>query len=404
MINTILSYFKMQIEGELKNNILKFWIDNTQDIKNGGFYGYISNDLKVKADHEKASVLNSRILWTFSAAYRLFGDEKYHTMAIRSFEYIKKYFVDYEYSGVYWLLDYNGCPANTKKQVYAMAFAIYGLSEYHRATGDTTALALAVELFESLEGHARDRQNKGYHEALARDWSPLADKSLSPKDMNVAKSMNTHLHILEAYTNLLKVWDSPILKKSLKELLEVTLEHIVDNDSWSFRLFFDLDWTSRANNTSYGHDIEGSWLVHEAAEVLGDAELLKRTKNTAIYMAQRVLNNGIDIAFGGIYNDRHESGLDDNKDWWPQAEAVVGFFNAYQLTGSDIYLEASLQVWDYIQKHIVDKVNGEWFWGVTRDGSQITSDEKVGPWKCPYHNSRMCYEIITRVEKISRVK
>ena len=239
-------------------------------------------------------------------------------MTKRAFEYIKKYFIDYEYSGFYWLLDCKGHPVDTKKQVYAVAFAIYGLSEYHRATGDTTALALAIELFESLESHACDHQNKGYLEALAQDWSPLADKSLSPKDMNVAKSMNTHLHILEAYTNLLRVWDSPALKNSLKELLEVVLEHIIDSDSWSFKLFFDLYWTSRANITSYGHDIEGSWLIHEAAEVLGDQELLIKAKSVAIHMAQSVQKNGIDTVFGGIYNDRHEAGLDDNKDWWPR--------------------------------------------------------------------------------------
>lgn len=400
--NDRLKKFQKQIETELKDNILTFWIDKTPDHIKGGFYGYISNDLTIRPDNDKSSVLNFRILWTFSTAYRLYQDEKYLDMANRAFYYVKEYFIDRTYSGVYWLLDSNGRPVDSKKQVYAVAFAIYGLSEYYRATGNSTALSLAIELFESLESHAHDPQYKGYIEALTREWSPLEDKSLSPKDMNVSKSMNTNLHVLEAYTNLLRVWDSSILKYSLKELLEVTMEHIVDSETWCFKLFFDMDWHSYTDTISYGHDIEGSWLIYEAAEVLGDAALLEKAEAIAIRMAQKVQQNGIDPVYGGIYNERNETGLDDKKDWWPQAEAVVGFFNAYQLTGSDSFLEASLDVFSYIEKYIEDRMNGEWFWGVTRDGRNLTSTEKVSPWKCPYHNSRMCFEMIKRIDKLTK--
>jgi mannobiose 2-epimerase len=395
-----LMLFERQIEKELKDNILQFWIDNAQDYRNGGFFGYISNDLTVDPDHDKASVLNFRILWTFASAYRYYKQEKYLAIAQRAFDYIKKYFIDPVHSGVYWLIDSYGKPVDTKKQVYSVAFAIYGLSEFYRATGDRSALSLAIELFESLEKHARDLKNKGYLEALSCDWSPLADMSLSPLDMNVAKSMNTHLHILEAYTNLLRVWDSPALRTTLKELLEVMLGYIVDNETWSFKLFFDKDWSSRADIVSYGHNIEGSWLIHEAAEVLGDPVMLERAETIAINMVDKVLQNGIDKVYGGIYNDLQGEHLDDRKDWWPQAEAVVGFFNAYQLTGNKTYLEAAYKAWEFIDRYISDKNHGEWLWGVTRDGSELTKDEKVGPWKCPYHNSRMCFEIIERTGKL----
>lgn len=392
-----MSSFARQIEEEWKENILPFWIEYAQDKEKGGFYGYLHNNRRVEQNHGKASVLNFRILWTFSAAYRISREEKYLEVARRAYEYIREYFIDRVYSGVFWMLDSRGKPTDTKKQVYSVAFAIYGLSEYHRATGNPEALAMAVELFESLERNARDLKYKGYLEALTRDWAPLADMSLSPSDMNVAKSMNTHLHILEAYTNLLRAWDSPVLRCSLKEVLEVILEHIVDSRTWSFNLFFDQDWTSRADIVSYGHNIEGSWLICEAAGVIGEEALLERAEAVSLKMAGQVFREGIDRMCGGIYNDRQDGRLDDSKDWWPQAEAVVGFLNAYQLSGNEEYLEASLQTWEFIRKYITDKTFGEWIWGVTQDGRPTGKDEKVGPWKCPYHNGRMCFEITERI-------
>ncbi len=389
---------KEQVEKELRNNILKFWCEYAPDNENGGFYGFISKDLEVNDHHDKASVLNARILWTYSKAYRLYKQKSFLDMAVRAYEYIRKHFINYETMGVYWLLDYKGKPVDTKNQVYANAFTIYALSEYFRAAGDKSALDLAVKLFEALEEHARDKAHGGYLEAFAADWSPLSDMSLSEKDMNVPKSMNTHLHVLEAYTNLLRVWDSDKLKASLDALLKNVLEHIVDKNSWRFELFFSLDWTPCSDITSFGHDIEGSWLIYEAAEVLGDGMMLEKARTASIRMAEKALLNGMDEEFGGMYNELHDTKLDDNKDWWPQAEAVVGFFNAWQLTGDRNFLDASYKCWQFIDKYIVDPKNGEWHWGVTRDGSRVTSSEKAGQWKCPYHNSRMCYEIISRVK------
>ena len=390
-------HLKQQVESELRSNILDFWCKYTPDNENGGFYGYISADHNTDPRADKASVLNARILWTFSAACRFYNENKYRDMAARAYEYIRDHFINREHMGVYWMLDYKGAPKDTKNQVYANAFTVYALSEYYRAFRDSAALELAISLYESLERNAKDMRYGGYLEALACDWSPLADMSLSSRDMNVPKSMNTHLHMLEAYTNLYRVWKSDQLRDSLGTLLENVMEHIVDSITWSFRLFFEMDWTPCANITSYGHDIEGSWLIHEAAEVLGNRALLERAEEVAVNMAEHVLQNGTDRTYGGIFNEMYDSKLDDNKDWWPQAEAVAGFFNAWQLTGKGAFLDEALNTWRFIDKYIADRENGEWHWGVTRDGSRITGTDKVSPWKCPYHNSRMCFEIIRRV-------
>lgn len=398
MKNYVLNQLKSEVEKELKNNILNFWINYAQDNENGGFYGYISSDLKIKADYHKASVLNARILWTFSTAYRLYADEKYLQVARRAYNYITKHFIDYEYYGVYWQLDHKGQPTDTKNQVYSVAFTIYGLSEYYRAVGDTAALELAMKLYESLEQHARDRLYGGYIEALERNWQPLSDMSLSERDMNVPKSMNTNLHVMEAYTNLLRVNDTPALRESLQSILEVMLNRVLNHETCSFDVFFTANWASCANVVSYGHNIEGSWLICESAEVLGNPALFEKAKKAAVRMAQQVCTDGVDPVYSGIYYEMHDCVLDERKDWWPQAEAVVGFFNAWQLTGDKAYLDESIKTWQFIQSNIVDHKYGEWYWGVVRDGSSVTSDEKAGDWKCPYHNSRMCFEIVSRIK------
>jgi len=388
------------IESELKNNILQFWIDHSIDNDNGGFYGFISDNLIIDKIHEKSSVLNFRILWTYSAAYRVYKEAKYLHMAERAYDYVIKHLIDTTNSGVYWMLDYKGNVVDSKKQTYAIAFAIYGLSEYFRATGKQESLDSAIELFYSLENHSYDGASKGYVEARSVDWLPLADMSLSPKDMNVDKSMNTHLHVMEAYTNLLRVWDNDHLRKSLKELINVTIDHIIDPKTHQFKLFFDQTWNPMSNVVSFGHDIEGSWLLYEATEVLGDVKLIIKVENISINMAKKTYEEGIDRKHGGLFNEGEDGVIiESNKDWWPQAEAVVGFANAYQLTKENYFIDEAIKMWHFIDKHIVDKVYGEWVWGTTANGSRVTKNEKVGPWKCPYHNSRMCFEIIQRFKK-----
>ena len=392
---------KNQFHQELRDNILRFWTGHAVDVENGGFHGYITNDLKVTKNAPKASVLNARILWTYSTAYRIFKTDEYLTMAKRAYDYLADHFIDPEYSGVYWMLDYKGKPIDSKKQIYAIAFAIYGLAEYFQATGDQQSLEKAIGLYQAIEEHSYDPENQGYFEALSRDWGLLADMSLSPKDLNVKKSMNTHLHILEAYTQLLRVWKDEALAGKLKELIRITMDRILNRKKDRFQLFFDECWHSQADIVSFGHDIEGSWLLYEAAEVLGDPAVLAEVKPIALRMAENVLEHGIDTQDGGLFYEA-EGGrfTDTNKDWWPQAEAVVGFCNAYQLSGEECFLDASFAVWDFIKRRIVDKQYGEWFWGVSKDGKVQDGREKVGPWKCPYHNSRMCFEMMQRLDEI----
>lgn len=395
-----LTAFRLEIEKELKENILSFWIKHALDIENGGFVGYMSNDLIIDNHHDKSSVLNSRILWTYSTAYRIYHEEKYLTIANRAFNYLIQHFWDNEHSGVYWMVDFKGNPSDTKKQIYALAFAIYGLSEYFIATQDSTSLKKAIELYEVIEKYSYDPINKGYTEALRADWTPLADMSLSSKDLNVMKSMNTHLHILEAYTHLLSVWDNDKLRNSLKELINVTLTNIVDPLTNSFKLYFDKSWNSKADIISCGHDIEGSWLLYEAAEVLGDEDICETVRVIAAKMAQQVYSKGIDLRDGGLIYEIEPKRMDCSKEWWPQAEAVVGFFNAYQLTGKEHYLDASESMWEFIKENIIDPKYGEWYWGLDEMGDIRHEKEKIGPWKCPYHNSRMCFEIINRIDEL----
>lgn len=387
-----------RLERELKQNILSFWMKHAIDETNGGFYGYISRDLRIDPNADKSLVLNTRILWTFATAYRVYGDESYKRVADRAYRYLNDHFADREHGGLYWSVDAAGRPSSDKKQIYGQAFAIYAYSEYARATGDEQALTLAIELFHTLERYGYDKEHRGYWEALSRSWGPTEDNSLSEKDLNAAKSMNTHLHVLEAYTNLYRVWPSEPLSGKLKELIEVTVRHIVDGGAARFVLFFDPDWTPLSDHISYGHDIEGSWLLAEAAEVLGDEELLDRVNRIAVRMAEAALRDGADED-GGLFNEGGPSGLiDTNKDWWPQAEAVVGFYNAYQLTGEARYREAAAKAWQFIENFIVDKEHGEWHWSVLRDGTPSGNEQKVSAWKCPYHNGRACFEMVERLK------
>ncbi|MWV46475.1 N-acyl-D-glucosamine 2-epimerase [Paenibacillus sp. HJL G12] len=389
--------WKSELEKELHEHILGFWMKYALDEKHGGFLGEIATDLTVRDDADKSLVLNARILWTFAAAYRLYGNETYLQPATRAYQYILRHFVDREYGGLFWMLHADGSVSNDKKQVYGQAFAIYALSEYYRAVQQEEALDLAIHLFRLLEEYSYDSEHKGYLEALSRSWQQTGDFSLSDKDLNEKKSMNTHLHVLEAYTNLYRVWPDPRLHHQLTELIEVTLNHIVHPDQSHFLLFFDETWVAKSDHISYGHDIEGSWLMAEAAEVLGDEELLSRVKQTAVSMAEHALARGVDQD-GGMVNEANASGyIDTRKDWWPQAEAMVGFYNAYQLTGDIKFREASLRSWQFIGQSIIDHEYGEWFWNADRKGRPNRDQPKVSAWKCPYHNGRACMEMIERL-------
>lgn len=379
------------------HNILHYWVDNTLDLKRGGFVGARDHDNHLIPGSDKGAVLNTRILWSFSAAYNFTSETKYVKMADRSFDYLINHFIDPVHEGIFWALDENGEVTNSRKQIYAQGFGIYGFSEYHKATRNEEALQQAIRLFELIEEHSHDQVHGGYIEALSADWTPLEDMRLSPKDANEPKSMNTHLHILEPYANLYRVWKDERLAKKIRELIRVFLDHIIDQETGHFQLFFGNDWEVRSNITSFGHDIEGAWLLLEAAVELGDQELIKEVETISLKMVDAVLAEGM-ASDGSTYYELEDGHLDSDKHWWVQAETLVGLVYAWKISGKREYLESMNKTWQFIQAKIIDKTNGEWYWSVDEKGVPTTNNDKAGFWKCPYHNSRALIEVINNLK------
>lgn len=385
------------IEADLRGNILPFWIRHVANRATDTFHGQLANDLAVVSEVERGALLTSRILWTYSAAFLRYREPACREMADFAFRDLLARFHDAQHDGFYWSIRADGTVGRDRKQVYGQAFAIYALSEYHAATGATEPLERAIALFRLLERHARERVHGGYLEAFARDWSPIADMRLSEVDQNDPKSQNTLLHVMEAYTRLFEAWSDPALRAALRDLVEIMLTHVVDARTGHLGLFFTTDWRPTSDKISYGHDIEAAWLLSRAASVLGESALTARVSSLALRIADVTLAEGTD-ADGGVYNLGGPGGiLDPRKEWWPQAEAVVGLLNAWQLSGEPRHLAAAARTWDFISRRLVDRTHGEWFRGVTRDGRVIPEFEKVGFWKCPYHNARMGLEAVARL-------
>jgi mannobiose 2-epimerase len=389
--------WRAQVEEELLGNILPFWMAHAVDKVNGGFVGALSNELTVHKEEPRSGVVCARILWTFSAAYRRYGLPEHLAMARRALEYLSGPFWDERHGGIYWQIDAQGRPIQARKHSYAQAFAIYGLSEYHAATGDERSLALSQDLFALLERHAYDPLHGGYIEGCGPAWDALADMRLSDKEPHCRKSMNTLLHVMEGYTNLLRTWNDPLLRKRLAELVDVLLDHVIDASTHRFRLFFDDAWQPLPDHISYGHDIEGSWLLVEAAEVLGDPGAIAHSRVVAVAMAGAVLEGGLAADGSVVYERRADGSVDASKHWWAQAEGVVGFLNAWQLSGDPRFLAASQGLWHVIQTQFVDRMHGEWFKVLDPDGKPLADQYKVGPWECPYHHGRMCLEVAARL-------
>lgn len=417
----------------LTENILPFWLEKMQDSEHGGWYGRMDGHGQLYPQAEKGAILNARILWSLSAAYRLLWGEcdgKYQDIcqrcmaaATRTKDYFLRHFIDRERGGVFWSVDYLGRPLETKKQTYAIGFAIYGLSEYARICGDQEALHVALQLFEVLEQHTCDHEYGGYIEALTRTWQPIRDMRLSAKDENFPKSQNTHLHVIEPYTNLLRTCkelsckelpceelsceelrllcrDSiAAIEKRIATLITLFTDRLLNPQTHHLDLFFQMDWTRMSTTASYGHDIECSWLLHEAALVLGDAAVREKVEPVVRQVAA-ASEEGL-LPCGAMI---HESG-DPDLHWWVQAEAVVGFLNIYQHFGDEAALEKALRLWGFIKDNLVDHELGEWYWSLKPEDhnrpfdspySVNRDEDHAGFWKCPYHNSRMCLEIIER--------
>lgn len=396
-----------QLRAELRQehkDILAYWQRYAPDPEHGGFYGRVNYQNQPDAKADKGIVLNARILWTFSAALRHTHHEEYRDTADRAFQYIRQYFIDPQYGGVYWSVDATGQPKYPLKHLYGQAFALYGLSEYANATHSAPALALAKEQFEQMVKHAFDPKKGGFIEALARDWSPATDYIISKYDNQESKTMNTHLHILEAFTCLYRVWPDKSVADQIRGMVRVFLDHIVDPKTYRMNLFMDNDWNIRRTAISYGHDIEAAWLLPEAADVLAaknpsDKALQKTIRDVGVKMARAALT-GFDPNDGGMNYELEPDGhLNKERSWWVMAEAMVGFMNAYQLTHEKQFLDKSVSSWEFIKKYLLDLKNGEWFTGVTAD-HKVLGNEKISMWKCPYHNSRSCLEMLERLEHL----
>ena len=424
-MNETIKNMKAEMQDVLENNILRFWLDKMQDSEQGGFYGRMDGHHQLHPEAEKGAILNARILWSFSAAYRVLQKPEYMEAATRAKDYFIEHFIDPEYGGVYWSVDNTGRPLDTKKQFYAIGFAVYGLSA--RATGDREALDYALQLYDCIEEHAFDREHNGYIEACTREWGEMADMRLSELDANYPKSQNTHLHIIEPYANLYRCLrefqeaESPNcnyvpaigavlplgitvpqetinrVESSLRNLIDIFTDRILNPYTHHLDLFFEMDWTRGASRLeSYGHDIECSWLMHEAALVLGDKKVLEKVE-PIVQMVAKASEKGLCPDGSMIHEANLDTGyVDADLHWWVQAENVVGWLNVYQYFGDEKALQRADACWQYIKQNLIDYEHGEWFWSRRKDGTLNLSDDHAGFWKCPYHNSRMCLETIER--------
>lgn len=370
---------KFEFQTHLKEKIIPFW-QSLRDEEFGGYYGYMDFDCKVDKTAAKECILGSRILWFFSACYNTIKDEKCLEFASHAYEFLKKSFWDDEFGGLYWMVDHKGNVIDSTKHVYVQAFGIYGLSEYYKATQDKEALEYAKKLFEILEKVCK--KENGYTEQFTRNW-------------RAKEKINTHLHVLETYTNLYKVYKSEDVHKALEWIVRLFIEKVYDKATGHFKVFCDEAWENLIDAVSYGHDIEASWLLDEAAKYLKDEKLKEKVEQLTLKVAEVTLNEAFDGQ--SLINEKVNVRVDKSKIWWTQAEAVVGFFNAYQKSKDPKYFDAALNTWKFIKDHIVDKREGsEWYWKVNEDLT-VPTMPIVEPWKCPYHNGRMCLEIIKRV-------
>lgn len=384
-----------EIEEHLTDTILPFWM-KLIDVENGGFYGQIDFNLTIDKEADKGGIAISRFLWTFSAAYRVTKNEQYLEYAHHLYKFLVNYVYDHEFKGLYWLVDYKGNPKDMRKHVYTQSFGIYALSEYYRATQNESALQLANEIFQLIEEQGFDQVTNAYKEEYDREWNETPNEMLSGNGVNAEITMNTHIHVLEAYTNLYKADPNEYLKARLENLMKIHYEKIYDKESKFLGVFFDKNWKNMIDLKSFGHDIEASWLMDETIKTISlenpeyNQMIIEIAYNIADYAMQ---------PDGSLINEQEKNHLDDTRIWWVQSEAMVGFLNAYQHTNDPKFVELINKLWNYIKTYIVDhREGGEWFWSVDRDGNPTVRN--IGePWKASYHNGRFCLEYMERVSK-----
>lgn len=387
--------FVNEIEKHLKEELIPFW-EGLKDSEHGGYYGYKGYDLKTDMQYEKGCILNSRILWFFSNAYMLLGKEHLKEAADHAYKFMMDYCMDKEYGGVFWSVTYDGKIKDDIKHTYNQAFAIYALSSYYDAVKDENALKTAKELFELIEEKCTDEQ--GYLEAFSRTFEPAGNDKLSENGVMADKTMNTLLHVFEAYTELYRVCGDERVAARLRFMLDVFKDKIFNENIGRQEVFFDKDYNTLIDLYSYGHDIETAWLIDRGLLVLGDEKYNKMLAPVTRTLAQNIYERA--FVNNSVLTEAENGVNDVVRVWWVQAESIVGFINEGQKSGDGAkYFEAAGQIWEYIKTYFIDKRDGsEWFWSVNEDGSP-TKKPIVEPWKCPYHNGRMCIEVIRRMKQ-----
>lgn len=388
--------FATEIKEHLVNDLIPFW-QGLKDEENGGFYGYLSYDLKLDKKAVKGCILNSRILWFFSNAYMVLGDPSLLESATHAYQFLKEHCVDDEFGGVFWSLTYDGKPEDTTKHTYNQAFSIYALASYYDASKNSEALEIAWKLYDLVESKCKDEY--GYLEAFTRSFEPEENYKLSENGVIAEKTMNTLLHVFEAYTELYRVTKEEKVAKQIRFMMDIIKDKVFNKEIGRQEVFFDRTWNTLIDLYSYGHDIETAWLVDRGLEVLDDEAYTNMLSPITKIITENIYNRAyIDHS---LVNESENGVVDTTRVWWVQAEAVVGFLNGYQKQEDKKFLDASVDIWNYIKKYFIDKRNGsEWFWSVKEDH---TPDEKpiVEPWKCPYHNGRMCFEVLRRMKDAS---
>lgn len=382
-----------EIRSHLTDCIIPFWKKLRDDV-NGGYYGYMDHALQVNEKAVKGCILNSRITWFFANAYLILKDESLLDEARHGYEFMQKYCVDREKGGVYWSVQYDGTPEDTTKHTYNQAFSIYALSSYYNASKDESALAAAMELFHIIENRCMDEI--GYKEAFDREFQEIENDKLSENGVIADKTMNTLLHVFEAYTELYRVTGDGEVKKRLEWILDTIADKIYNPELHRQEVFFDREMHSILDLHSYGHDIETAWLIRRGTDVLGEKIYEDKMLPIILDLTGQVYRTAFDGR--SLANECEKGVVDENRIWWVQAEALIGFLNGYQLAPEHKeYLDAAKEEWEFIKAHVIDKRPGsEWFWDVTKDGESVSGKPIVEPWKCPYHNGRMCLEVINR--------
>lgn len=383
--------FKNEVKNHLVLDIIPFW-EALRDDEYGGFYGYKDFNGNVDKNYDKGCILNSRITWFFSEAYLLLRDDVLLQNARHGYEFLMNRCLDKENGGVFWSVTYDGKPADTTKHTYNQGFAIYALSTYYEATGERKALDTAFDIYNIIESKCRDEG--GYLEAFKIDFTPESNEKLSENGVMATRTMNTLLHVFEGYSRLYKVTNDERVAKSLKEILDIYSSKIFNPEKHRQEVFFDHDYHSLIDLISYGHDIESAWLIDEGTKILGD----KRYIHMISPLMDELCTNIYETAFDGhsLPQECENGKVNEDRVWWVQAETINGFLHYYlKYPGHAEYLSAAQNVWDYIKKNMMDKNNGnEWYWLLDKDGHPYTDKPIVEPWKCPYHNGRMCIKVL----------